>query len=243
MYSQREPDVMRCSRRSCPRGFTLFEILITLFIFSVVLSTIFAAYSGTCRVIQETESTADIYEQARIAMERICEDLESMYVPQDDAVLKKRYGDHKQVLFSGETVAGWNQRFDRLTFLSLAHLNFDGSACVMQPAEIIYYIKKDTEETPAVLYRSDTLLYQEESTSGTGGFPICEGLSEVDFTYYDTNGVAHDTWNAAEMEIKQKVPSRVDVVFKFDGGPNNEAPIVFKTGVVIPGAGEERGAS
>ena len=234
---------MRSVRLSGPFGFTLFETLITLFIFSVVLSTIFVAYSGTFRVIQETESTEDIYEQARIAMERICEDLESIYIPQDEEVLKEGHVDQEHVLFLGEAAWGGSQKFDKLTFISFSHLNFDGDAGVMQPAEIIYYVKRDTEESPAVLYRSDTPLYEEKSDSETVGYPICEGVSEVDFTYYDTKGAAHDTWNVTEMHNEQKIPSRVDVVLKFDGGPNSKAPIVFKTGVAIPSVGQERGTS
>ena len=61
------------------RGFTLIEILIAVSILAVVLSTIFASYTGTFSIIEETESQADIYGMARIAMERIQEDLESAY--------------------------------------------------------------------------------------------------------------------------------------------------------------------
>ena len=58
------------------KGFTLFEILIAIFLFTVVLTTIYASYTGTLRVVDTTESQADVYRMARIALERILEDLE-----------------------------------------------------------------------------------------------------------------------------------------------------------------------
>jgi general secretion pathway protein J len=65
------------------RGFTLVEILISIVIFAVVLTTIYASYAGSFRVIDETESQAEIYGMARVAMERISEDLESVYIGKD----------------------------------------------------------------------------------------------------------------------------------------------------------------
>jgi len=63
-----------------PKGFTLFELLVAIVIFALVLSTIYASATGTFRVVGETESRAEIYRMARIAMERMLEDLESVYV-------------------------------------------------------------------------------------------------------------------------------------------------------------------
>ncbi len=61
------------------KGFTLLEILIAMFIFGVVLTTIFTSYTGTFRIIDETESQTDIYAMARTVMIRMQEDLESVH--------------------------------------------------------------------------------------------------------------------------------------------------------------------
>ena len=53
------------------KGFTLLEIIIALLILAVVLTTIFGSYTRTLGNIFETESQADIYAMARIALERI----------------------------------------------------------------------------------------------------------------------------------------------------------------------------
>ena len=62
------------------KGFTLLEILLAFFIFSIVLTTLYTAYTGTFRNIDQAESQSDAYQMARIALERMIEDLESTYV-------------------------------------------------------------------------------------------------------------------------------------------------------------------
>ena len=58
-----------------PKGFTLLEVLIAMSIFAVVLSMLYTVYTGTFRNIEETESQADLYQMARIVLERMTEDL------------------------------------------------------------------------------------------------------------------------------------------------------------------------
>jgi len=75
-----------------PEGFTLFELLIAIFIFALVLTTIYASSTGTFRVVNETESEVEIYRMARIAMERMLEDLESLYVQRSPLTGKSAEG-------------------------------------------------------------------------------------------------------------------------------------------------------
>ncbi len=230
---------MRFALSSYKHGFTLFEILITLFIFSVVVSSILYAYSGTFRVVQETEAAAEIYDQARIALERICEDLESTYIPQEEATAEGGEAGPRKILFLGEAAEIGDGAFDTLTFLSFAHIDLEKMASVLQPSEIVYYVRQDNRDAPAVLYRSDTPLPQEKPVTGTGGFPLCEGLSAVDFTYYDHGGEAHESWDASEKGRTGRLPTRVGVVLQFGSGNNKRKPLVFKTSVFISGSKEE----
>ena len=62
------------------KGFTLLEILLAFFIFSLVLTSLYTAYTGTFSNIDQAESQSDAYQMARITLERMIEDLESTYV-------------------------------------------------------------------------------------------------------------------------------------------------------------------
>ncbi len=60
------------------RGFTLLEILIAIFILGIVLTTIYAAYSGTLTVIKELDDDSRAYQMARITLDRMSRDLSSL---------------------------------------------------------------------------------------------------------------------------------------------------------------------
>jgi prepilin-type N-terminal cleavage/methylation domain-containing protein len=59
-------------------GFTLIEILIAILILGTVLTTVYAAYTGTLRIVKDTGYEDDIYSMARVTMKRITENLESI---------------------------------------------------------------------------------------------------------------------------------------------------------------------
>ena len=60
------------------RGFTLIEIMVAVFILGLVLSTVYAAYSGTMTLVREMEYENNVYKTARTALDRIMRDLSSV---------------------------------------------------------------------------------------------------------------------------------------------------------------------
>ena len=62
------------------RGFTLIEVLLAFFIFSILFITIYTSYSGTFKTINLTENRMELYRKAAIVLERMNEDLESSYI-------------------------------------------------------------------------------------------------------------------------------------------------------------------
>ena len=62
------------------KGFTLLEILLVLFIFSIIFITIYVSYSGSFQTINMAETRMEIYRKAAIAMGRISEDLQASYI-------------------------------------------------------------------------------------------------------------------------------------------------------------------
>ena len=73
---------MKQARHINQKGFTLVEILIAIIIFATIISILYSSYTGTLRNIKETQYQADIYHMARVAIERMVEDLESVYISQ-----------------------------------------------------------------------------------------------------------------------------------------------------------------
>ena len=213
-------------------GFTLMEILIAMFIFAVVLSTIYTSYTGTFRIVNETESQADIYGMARVALERMQEDLESAYILKG-AKTPKSDEDSAQA-FVGENKEIKGRSADPLRFTSRAHLVFSEQEQASGTAEIAYYVQEDDEGEGFVLYRSDMRAFQEIPEERTGGLVLCDSLVSVDFTYYDDEGEVHDNWPSKSDEFEDKIPNMVSVVLEFKNSADPERPYSFMTSVALP---------
>jgi len=216
-------------------GFTLLEILIAMFILALVVSAVFGAFSGTFKVVNETEAQEEIYATARVALERISEDLASVCgsgfskgeKPEADAT-------RQRFLFVGEDHQVDDKNADTLRFLTSAHLSFKAGRQAEGPAEISYYTQYKEETGELTLYRSDTLDYLEGPENGQGGLLLCEGLKWLDFIYYDRDGDAHNTWDTTQGSGNAQLPSRVEISVGFENALDPENPLQFMTGVALP---------
>jgi general secretion pathway protein J len=225
--------------RNDREGFTLLEILLAMFIFAIVLSTLYTAYTGTFRNVDETESQADIYRMARIALERMAEDLESSYIPPLAVGAETETKTLKSAAFVGETTQISDRNADTLLFFSRAHLVFDEEEVDTTVARIAYDVRQsEVDEEVFLLYRSDTPGFEEGPEQGTGGLLLCDGLHAVSFTYYDDEGREYDRWDSTNEEFKDRLPVMVSIVLEFVDKRNPEAPLKFVSGVVLPMARE-----
>jgi type II secretion system protein J len=217
-------------------GFTLLEILIAIVIFVTLLTTIYASYTGTFRVIGDTESQAEIYQMARIAMERMLEDLESVYIQEGSRQAGSEGEKENFFQFLGEEREIMGQRADILRFLSSAHIDFSGKDPGHGATQISYYVKEGSNGEGFVLYRADSPLFKvthpldEES----GGLVLCEGLASVAFTYYGEDGQTSNSWDSTNESAENKIPKAVSITLEFENASNPELPIKFMTSVALP---------
>jgi len=218
------------------RGFTLFELLVAIVIFALVVSTIYASATGTFRVVGETESRAEIYRMARIAMERMLEDLESVYVEQmlsegepvaDTVAVASFVGEDKEI--DGRSA-------DSLRFTSRAHANLGGQERDPGAVEIVYYVRESEGGEGLVLYRSDRPIFQApwSSEEDTGGLVLCEKLRSVEFTYHGKDDETQDNWDSDSQEQKGVLPRMVTLSLEFNLGPDTDAHLRFMTRVTLP---------
>ena len=214
-------------------GFTLMEILIAMFIFAIILSTIYTSYSGTFRIVNETEYQADIYGVARITLERMYEDLESVYTVYPES--SKSDDDSTQAFaFVGTDKEIEDRNADSLHFISRAHLVFSEKELASGTAEIGYYVGENSESENFVLYRTDSPAFQEKPEEGTGGLVLCDSLVSVNFIYYDDKGEEYDNWDSTSDQFKDKIPKMVSIMLEFENSSDPETPFKFLTKVALP---------
>jgi general secretion pathway protein J len=234
MQGETSTPVLQYSNRHS--GFTLLEILIAIVIFATLLTTIYASYTGTFKVINDTESQAEIYRTARIAMERMIEDLESAYVQKGSRQASSEGGKENLFQFLGEEREIMGRRADTLRFISSAHIDFSGKDPGCGATRISYYVKESEDGEGFVLYRSDNPLFKETDPLyvESGALVLCEGLISVAFIYYGEGGRKSDSWDSASEGLENKIPKKVSITLEFQNTLNPELPIRFMTGVALP---------
>ena len=198
-------------------------------IFAVIVAILFPAYTGTFRNMEAAEADSELYQMARITLDRITEDLESAYTS-------------KQVPFVSEDNTIDGQRADSVQFMSRAHLVFSSTQNVQGNARIAYYVKENDqndEEVGLTLYRSDTLELMEAPEQGAGGLILCEDVHSFALTYFDEEGEAYDTWDSSGIAFKNQLPAKVSILLKFVNQSDPESPLSFKTSIMIPLGGDQ----
>ncbi|MFC1867512.1 prepilin-type N-terminal cleavage/methylation domain-containing protein [Thermodesulfobacteriota bacterium] len=226
--------------RMISRGFTLLEILITIAIFAAIISILYPSYTGTFRNIKAAESQTEIYQMARITLERMTEDLESAYLPKPANGFNIGEGTLKSAGFFGEDSSIDGRSADRLRFISGKHLLLDEDDRAGS-GKIVYYVKENQGEDGFILYRSDTLELGNQPEEETGGWILCESLNSINFTYHDDDGESHDSWDSASESTKERLPLMVSIGLEFSNRSDPESPLRFMTAVTLPMARREYG--
>lgn len=224
---------MRSPTLSCSpgaRGFTLMEILLAIFIFSIVLSALYASYAGTFFVIDSTEAQAAVYRKARIAVGRIAEDLQSAYYSGQVVDNEKFVGEEREVR---------GHRADRLQFISRSHLVFNDQETEAGKTIIVYEVREKSNDGGLLLYRHDVPELFPQDEEGTGGLILCDDLEEVRFTYYGADGNEQSSWDAAQADFldkpaRERIPRLVAVMLRFINSSSPESPYTFVTSVILP---------
>jgi general secretion pathway protein J len=217
-------------------GFTLFELLVAIVIFALVLSTIYASATGTFRVVEDIEAQVELYRMARIAMERIIEDLESVYIQEAASKGKPSADTLAASAFVGEDNEIDGRSADGLRFTSRAHVNLSGEERDPGAAEIVYYVREGDEGEGLIFYRNDRPLFEVSGSDeeDTGGLVLCERLHSVDFTYHEQDGTVREDWDTDSDELKGALPTMVSISLEFNYGSGSGVPLKFFTRVSIP---------
>ena len=217
-------------------GFTLLEILIALAIFSIIITAIYTSYTGTFKVIDETESQTEIYRIARITMERMLEDLESVYIPKSIEGGQSEGEVAESFQFLGEDRFINGKDADILRFVSRAEVGLNEQEQDTGIWEIIYLTKESDNGEGLVIYRGDKPMFQQVSDieDESSSLILCEKLESVNFTYYDKDNEALEGWDSTSIDLKNKVPKMVSIALEFANISSPENPIKFITNLSLP---------
>ena len=213
------------------KGFTLIEVLLAFFIFSILFVTIYASYSGSFKTINMTESRMELYRKAAIAMGRVSEDLQASYI---SALPLNSFGEPAgYTRFLGEDKDINGRESDTLSFFSRVAPLFSHENEMSSGQLISYDVIQGDEEYELVLLRSENPEFIDES-EGREGLTLCDGLQAITFTYFDDDGEPHESWDSDSEDSAGILPRRVSVSLQFLNYENPDAPMTFMTSIALP---------
>jgi general secretion pathway protein J len=211
-------------------GFTLLEILIAIFIFSIVVTTLFVSYNSVFTGAATIDRGITSYETAKACLDRMIFDLKSVYVSLRPHYTPPGFDDPADPYrFTAETVYIKNNDFPRLRFASLAHLSLR-RRIEEGIAEIIYYVQ-ESEDRGYVLRRADSLYpflpFEEKKSDPV----LCEGIQSLVFKFYDQEGTEYELWDSDAEDFGFSTPSSIGIKLELGNAADSE---LFETRVTPP---------
>lgn len=211
-------------------GFTLLEILIAIFIFSIVVTTIFVSYNSVFTGSATIDRGITGYETAKACLERMIFDLKSVYVTLPPRYTSPGFDDPEDPYrINADTINIKNNDFPRLRFASLAHLAVRGKI-EEGIAEVIYYVQ-DSEDRGYILRRADSLYPYSPFEEKNSDPILCEGIKTLTFKFYDQEGTEYDLWDSDAKDFGFATPTSIGI--KLELGNDTDAQL-FETRVTLP---------
>jgi general secretion pathway protein J len=206
-------------------GFTLVEIMIAILILGLVLSTVYAAYSSTMKIVRDIEYESHLYKMARTTMDRMIKDLSSLQLSSGSFDLRAE----KKILS--------NREFYSLFFWSASHLAFGENEGERRPAAISYYVQEDEEGNSFSLWRSDLPGAKPSKEKNiSGGFVVCQNIDSLSLKFYNSTGRELESWDSSSFSAEQKgrAPVTLKIELALVNLNNKEKPYKFMTKVFLP---------
>ncbi|OGL44327.1 MAG: hypothetical protein A2149_08675 [Candidatus Schekmanbacteria bacterium RBG_16_38_11] len=208
-------------------GFTLLELVVSIAIFAVISSFVYGAYTGVVFTTEKTQKKIEIYQKARLVLDRISEELEQA-VPllnKDEMACSYFYG-------TNDEINGTNA--DELNFVSRANANYsreNGKPSLLRISYNLEAASGEKEEYYVLVRREDQVFFREDQEKEKSEVFLdnCEGIN---FEYYSGDGWI-DEWDDKENLAQiDKIPKavRITLTLKDDEGQNRE----FSTTVFLP---------
>lgn len=215
-----------------PRGFTLIEIMIAMFILAVVISLVFGSLDGVLGSADHVNAQSDLLEMGQSCMDRITADLNALHIMNYPRYQPPDINDDKQEALyriEGEAVSMGGHDFAKLRFTSLAHLPLDHVARE-GIAEIVYYML-ESEGGGYTLHRKDTLYPYPEFEEDENDPIACEQVQTFEVVYFDHEGRETEDWDSQSDDVEYATP--VAIAIKLAVG-DEQAPMVLNTRIALP---------
>ncbi|PIP36925.1 MAG: hypothetical protein COX20_03095 [Desulfobacterales bacterium CG23_combo_of_CG06-09_8_20_14_all_52_9] len=212
------------------RGFTLIEILLAFFIFSIVAATVFGSYRSVFSSAETVLQVVSDDETGLSCMHRMVLDLTSIVFslpPLYRANMVNNEPDLYRLLGERESIG--DRDFSSIRFASLAYVPMGGSP--VEAVSKIRYFVEAAGPNGFVLKRSDDAYPFFKDFSPETAYVICDRVRSLTMTFFDEKGAAFDRWDSDSPDFGRLTPRAV--LIRLEVG-NKAAFRRFETRVAFP---------
>jgi type II secretion system protein J len=170
------------------QGFTLLEVMVSLFILSIIFTTIYGSFFTTHSIVTDLKSRIKSHRTLRAALQVVTKDLRSAYFILPDTVTRFKGEDITKKIIS-----------PFLSFSAYTPYQREGSSNTLM---VEYFLKRKDDREDLILIRSSRSKdFQDEIEEEV----LVEGVETLDISYFDGKEWKRK-WNS---ELTKSLPKGV----------------------------------
>ncbi len=150
------------------QGFTLLEVLVSLFILSIIFTTIYGTFFTTHSILTDLKSRMESHRALRAALQVVKKDLRSAYFLLPDTVTRFKGEDITKEIIS-----------PFLSFSAYTPFQREGSSNALK---VEYFLKRKDEREDLILIRSS---WSKDSQDEIEEEELVDGVETFDISYFD----------------------------------------------------------
>ncbi|MFH1154600.1 MAG: prepilin-type N-terminal cleavage/methylation domain-containing protein [Pseudomonadota bacterium] len=204
-----------------PPGFTLLEIMVAVFIFAVVMTTLFSSFGSFITTGQALTASVLVQESLQIPMGVIEADFTNLVVDQPPRYKTPRFSAEPDPFrMAGEEANIGGKTFSTLLFASLNHIPSGGVQAV-GIARIQYHVRANADQGWD-LCRSDSLRPFPDNPSTDCDPVLFRNVMEFFVVFYDTEGKESARWDTQNSETDFRFPTSVGITITVKTGSGQQ---------------------
>ncbi len=191
----------RGMRPAGQQGFTLAEILIAVFILSMVMAVILGTFTGVISSSREAETRSELYQTGRALMDLITTDIRCLFPQETEA------GTH---YFRGETVSLRGTDVSGMSFVTTNALTM-GKAHAPYLSAVTYRLVDDPDGPGSILLRRAESPATPPFDEGGREVPICRIVEKFHLEFMSEGAIRKDLIDILPEAVK------VELVLNLEG--------------------------
>ncbi len=201
-------------RRLHHHGFTLIEILVSISIVAITLTTVYGVFSSVSAAKNRLEQDSETYHKARVIFDRFNHELHGAYLSSGN----------KDTTLKGQKDSLENFSFE-LSTTAASPLSSTGTGFAL----VTYTITDDSEadDDSKVLLRTEKPLLSEDASSTVRTMRLASGIDYFNMRFYDGDSW-FDSWDSSSKGL----PDIVEIEIRINAGQGD--PVPFLSAIRLP---------